>query len=134
MGTTGFGHINSTSGWLQLGPKKNLTSCPGLADHYIWHIFTVEQGEERGHHIHTAFFFDGAKVRSDVCKTRQIGRLWESITGGVSYYYSYNADEKRYGDNLGIGLICQGDACSRGKVHKAIHYLAKDEDTHERAP
>jgi hypothetical protein len=21
-------------GWRQLGPKKNLTSCPGLVDHY----------------------------------------------------------------------------------------------------
>jgi len=26
--------INSTVGWRQLGPKKNLTSCPGLVDHY----------------------------------------------------------------------------------------------------
>ncbi|WP_310271337.1 hypothetical protein, partial [Pseudomonas sp. 3296] len=31
---TGFAPINSTVGWRQLGPKKNLTSCPGLVDHY----------------------------------------------------------------------------------------------------
>jgi putative transposase len=34
IGTTGFDPINSTVGWRQLGPKKNLTSCPGLVDHY----------------------------------------------------------------------------------------------------
>ncbi|MFL1553643.1 hypothetical protein ACI77I_32065, partial [Pseudomonas sp. D47] len=30
-----------------------------MFDHLIWHLCTVEQGEERGYHIHTAFFFDG---------------------------------------------------------------------------
>ncbi|MFL1553644.1 hypothetical protein ACI77I_32070, partial [Pseudomonas sp. D47] len=30
-----------------------------IFDHLIWHICSVEQGEERGYHVHTAFFFDG---------------------------------------------------------------------------
>lgn len=100
-----------------------------IFDHLIWHICSVEQGEERGYHIHTAFFFDGTKVRSDVYKARQVGRLWESITRGQGYYFSCNADKERYGDDLGIGVIWQGDARSQGTVHKAMHYLAKDEDT-----
>lgn len=100
-----------------------------IFDHLIWHICSVEQGEERGYHLHTAFFFDGTKVCSDVYKARQIGRLWESITRGQGYYYSCNADKERYGDDLGIGGICQSDVGIRSKVHKAMHYLAKDEDT-----
>lgn len=100
-----------------------------IFDHLIWHICSVEQGEERGYHIHTAFFFDGRKVRSDVYKARQVGRLWESITSGLGYYYSCNADKVRYGDDLGIGVIYQSDVGIRSKVHKAIHYLVKDQGT-----
>lgn len=100
-----------------------------IFNHLIWHICSVEQGEERGDHIHTAFFFDGTKVRSDVYKARQVGQLWESIARDQGYYFSCNANKERYGDDLGIGIICQGDARSRSKVHKAMHYLAKDEDT-----
>lgn len=110
--------------WLSREIERN-----PIFDHLIWHVCTVEQGEERGYHVHTAFFFDGTKVRSDVYKARQVGRLWESITGGMGYYYSCNANKERYGEDLGIGLICQGDARSRGKVHQAMHYLAKDENT-----
>ena len=100
-----------------------------IFDDLIWHICSVEQGEERGYHIHTAFFFDGAKVRSDVYKARQVGQLWERITRGLGYYYSCNADKERYGDDLGIGLVYQADARIRSKVHKAMRYLVKDEDT-----
>lgn len=100
-----------------------------IFDHLIWHICSVEQGEERGYHIHTAFFFDGAKVRSDIYKARQVGQLWERITRDQGYYYSCNADKERYGDDLGIGLVYQTDAHIRSKVHKAMRYLAKDEDT-----
>ena len=100
-----------------------------IFDHLIWHVCTVEQGEERGYHIHTAFFFDGKKVRSDVYKARQVGQLWESITRGQGYYFSCNADKERYGDDLGIGVIYKGDTHIRSKVNKAMHYLAKDENT-----
>lgn len=100
-----------------------------IFDHLIWHICSVEQGEERGYHVHTAFFFDGTKVRSDVYKARQVGQLWESITRGLGYYYSCNADKERYGDDLGIGLVYRTDANIRIKVHKTMHYLVKDEDT-----
>ncbi|CAI8851442.1 Protein of uncharacterized function (DUF3296) [Pseudomonas zeae] len=100
-----------------------------IFDHLIWHICSVEQGEERGYHIHTAFFFDGGKVRGDVYKARQVGQLWECITRGLGYYYSCNAGKERYGGDLGIGLVYRTDANIRSKVHKAMHYLTKDEDT-----
>ena len=34
IATTGFGPTNSTTGCRQRGPRKNLTSCPGLVDRY----------------------------------------------------------------------------------------------------
>ena len=43
--------------------------------HLTGYICSVEQGEGRGYHIHAAFFFNGAEVRSDFHKARQIGQL-----------------------------------------------------------
>ncbi|WP_447652528.1 hypothetical protein [Pseudomonas abietaniphila] len=36
--------INSTMGWPQRGPRKNLTSCPGLVDHYNSMLRAMELG------------------------------------------------------------------------------------------
>ena len=44
-----------------------------IFDHLIWHICAVEQVEDRGYHIHAAFFFNGNEVWADA-STRP-GRL-----------------------------------------------------------
>ncbi|UHH29272.1 inovirus Gp2 family protein [Pseudomonas veronii] len=54
-----------------------------IFDHLTGYICSVEQGEERGYHIHAAFFFNGAEVRSDFHKARQIGQLWEHPLAGL---------------------------------------------------
>lgn len=95
--------------------------------HEISFICRVEQGEDRGYHIHAAFFFNGAEVRSDIYKAVQIGELWERITRGQGCFNSCNHDKKKYGERLGIGLIRRGDLKSRSHVHKAMQYLVKDD-------
>ncbi|MFL1492155.1 YagK/YfjJ domain-containing protein [Pseudomonas antarctica] len=100
-----------------------------IFDHLIWHICSVEQGEDRGYHIHTAFLFDGAKVGCDVHKARQVGRLWEDITRGQGYCFNCNAYKERYGKDLGIGRLDRNDAGIRSKLHKAMRYLVKDVET-----
>ena len=94
--------------------------------HETGYICSVEQGEDKGFHIHAAFFFNGAEVRSDFSKARSIGDLWEKITHGQGYYYSCNDDKASYGDELGIGVIQRRDIQARQKVVKAMRYLAKD--------
>ncbi|CAD5203570.1 inovirus-type Gp2 protein [Pseudomonas sp. FEN] len=91
------------------------------------YICAVEQGEDKGFHIHAAFFFNGAEVRSDFSKAREIGDLWEQITRGQGYYYSCNDAKGSYGDELGIGTIRRADIQACGKVIKAMHYLVKDD-------
>ena len=61
----------------------------------------VEQGEDRGYHIHAAFFFNGAEVRGDVYKAQQIGELWARLTLGQGYSHSCNHEKDKYGDRLG---------------------------------
>lgn len=94
--------------------------------HETGYICSVEQGEDKGFHIHAAFFFNGAEVRSDYKKARDIGELWEQITRGHGYYYSCNEDKAKYGDEVGIGVILRRDIQAPQKVIKAMSYLAKD--------
>ena len=93
--------------------------------HETGYICSVEQGEDKGFHIHAAFFFNGAEVRSDFAKARSIGDLWEQITRG-GYCYRCNDDKDRYGDEVGIGVILRRDIQSPQKVIKAMSYLTKD--------
>ena len=92
------------------------------------YIFSVEQGEDRGYHIHAAFFFNGNEVRGDIYKAKQIGDLWGRITRGQGYFDSCNHNkEKKYGSRRGIGIILRSDRNIRPHVHYAMSYLVKDD-------
>ncbi len=92
----------------------------------IGYICGVEQGKDMGFHIHAAFFFNGAKVRSDYAKAREIGALWTEITEGRGFWHSSNDEKLSYGSDLGVGTIRRDDALLRAGCIKAMHYLVKD--------
>lgn len=94
--------------------------------HETGYAWTIEQGKDKGFHIHTAFFFNGAHVRSDWHKAVEIGELWFKITGGRGYIFNCNADKAKYGENLGIGIFNRTNSQSIDKVVKAVNYLTKD--------
>jgi len=98
-----------------------------IFDYETGYICAVEQGEDRGYHIHAAFFFNGAQVWKDIYKAQQIGKLWECVTQGQGYFDSCNQDKSRYGEGLGIGVIHRNDREIRAHVHYAMHYLVKDD-------
>ncbi|MDH4555720.1 inovirus Gp2 family protein [Pseudomonas sp. BN417] len=97
-----------------------------IFDHETGYICSVEQGDDRGYHIHAAFFFNGAEVRGDVYKAIQIGELWERITRGQGHFNSCNHDKEKYKDRRGIGVILRNDRKIRPYVHEAMRYLVKD--------
>ncbi|WP_313514260.1 inovirus-type Gp2 protein [Pseudomonas sp.] len=96
-----------------------------IFEHETGYICRVEQGERRGYHIHTAFFFNGAMVRGDIYKAQQIGALWEQITRGKGSYHNCNQGKAQYGDKCGIGMIHRGDEEARDNAHHAMSYLIK---------
>lgn len=98
-----------------------------IFEHETGYICSVEQGEDRGYHVHAAFFFNGHEVRGDIYKAQQIGELWERITRGHGCFNSCNHNKESYGERLGIGLIKRNDHNARSHVHYAMHYLVKDE-------
>jgi len=98
-----------------------------IFEHETGYVCSVEHGEDKGFHIHAAFFFNGAEVRSDFAKARKVGELWEQITRGQGYFFSCNDDKDRYGDELGIGVIKRADNEACRKSIKAVSYLIKDD-------
>ena len=97
-----------------------------IFEHATGYICVVEQGKDRGYHIHAAYFFNGNEVRGDVHRAVRIGELWERITHGQGYINSCNHDKEKYEDERGIGIIQRNDRTIRCNVHKAMRYLVKD--------
>ena len=98
-----------------------------IFDHETGYICSVEQGEDRGYHIHAAFFFNGAHVSADIYRAQRIGELWERITRGQGYFNNCNLEKEKYQDRVGVGLIHKRDLIARGNVHYAMRYLVKND-------
>lgn len=98
-----------------------------IFDHETGYICSVEQGEDRGYHIHAAFFFNGAEVSADIYRAQRIGELWERITRGQGYFNNCNLEKDKYQDRLGLGLIHRRDLKARGNVQYAMRYLVKND-------
>ena len=98
-----------------------------IFDHETGYICSVEQGEDRGYHIHAAFFFNGAHVSADIYRAQRIGELWERITPGQGYFNNCNLEKEKYQDRVGVGLIHKRDLIARGNVHYAMRYLVKND-------
>ncbi len=100
-----------------------------LFDQEIGYICSVEQGEDRGYHIHAAFFFNGAEVSADIYRAQRIGELWQRITRGQGYINNCNLEKDKYQDQdrLALGLIHRRDLNARVNVHYAMRYLVKND-------
>jgi hypothetical protein len=98
-----------------------------IFEHETGYICAVEQGDDVGYHIHTAFFFNGSNVRGDIHKAQLIGELWQCITRGRGYYNSCNHNKEVYGEDCGIGMIQREDGRQRAHVYRTMEYLVKDD-------
>lgn len=110
----------------QLLKKKDLGSKPfeGLIG-YVW---AIEQGADKGYHIHCAFYFNGQKHQRDSYIAYHIGILWRTITGNQGTFYNCNKHKKKY-RYLGIGMIHRNDDTAVNHSISAVAYLARPEKT-----
>ena len=72
-------------------------------------VIALEQGHDRGYHVHLLLMFDGSKRWKDTHIGQLVGEKWQSITGGLGSYYNcnnpqYKQKQKALG-RLGIGMI-----------------------------
>lgn len=92
----------------------------------LGYAIAIEQGHEKGFHIHCLFFFDGSQERLDIAKGAALGRLWcYGITRGRGIYHNSNAWQHTYEDN-GIGMISRSDPQACANAVRFARYLTKD--------
>ena len=88
----------------------------------------LEQGETRGYHFHTVYYFKGSEHQNDWYLAQQIGRLWEHVTHDLGTYHSCNtpAEKDKYDQLgiLGVGMIHRNDRIACENAVHAVGYLA----------
>lgn len=72
-------------------------------------VIALEQGHDRGYHVHLLLMFDGSKRCKDTHIGQLVGEKWQSVTGGLGSYYNcnklqYKKKQEALG-RLGVGMI-----------------------------
>ena len=102
-----------------------------LFEHLVGSAWCLEQGETRGYHLHTVYYFKGSEHQNDYYMARQIGELWVAIAEGLGTYHSCNtpSEREKYDQlgKLGVGMIHRNNAVACENSMKAIGYLADTE-------
>lgn len=104
-------------------------------DHLVGSIIRVEQGEDRGFHIHAAFFFNGSERFRQFHVAERIGELWEEITKGRGYWHDSAREWVKRGgndDDRGTGMFQRRDEKGRYAVTELMTYLVMDKGQHLR--
>lgn len=95
--------------------------------HMTGYMWSIEQGEDKGFHMHLVFFFNGSEVCRDIVMGNMIGQeLWvDRITLGRGTYYNCNMHKDRYGDAVGIGTIRRDSDEECLNAIRCLQYLPK---------
>jgi hypothetical protein len=103
---------------------NRLRYTDSVFDPMVGSIWCIEQGKERGYHIHLAYFFSGSQVQNAWYKGECIRERWISITSGLGTSHNCNGDEKRY-PRRGIGLIHRNNEEECERAVEAMVYLSE---------
>lgn len=92
---------------------------------YAW---CIEQGVDKGYHIHLACFYAGYQHQNDWFIANTIGQMWLEIVGEGGMFYSCNtpAVKANYLERglLGVGMIHRDNPVEVQNAIQAVSYLA----------
>ena len=99
---------------------------------YSW---AIEQGKERGYHVHLLLMYDGTKVQNGSYYAQRVGEKWQEITQGHGSYFNLHSKDyihklRMAGCDIGIGMVSRNNEGDWERVVTVIEYLtdpAKDE-------
>lgn len=99
---------------------------------YSW---AIEQGKERGYHVHLLLMYDGTKVQNGSYYAQRVGEKWQEITQGHGCYFNLHNKEyihklRMAGCDIGIGMVSRNNEGDWERFVTVIEYLtdpAKDE-------
>ncbi|MGD7152632.1 inovirus-type Gp2 protein [Ralstonia pseudosolanacearum] len=93
-------------------------------------VWTIEQGEETGLHLHVILFYS-SDHNHDAFIAQQIGEYWVNVvTQGEGDYWNSNDGRRKqfyetHGHGVGVGQINWGDDDKRDALRTNLAYLAK---------
>ncbi|WP_440095200.1 hypothetical protein ACSUBI_13175 [Acinetobacter baumannii] len=95
---------------------------------YAW---ALEQGENKGYHCHLLLIYDPSKRMSDWYLADQVGKLWQSITGNLGWYFNCNTTDHKQQfkelNRLGVGHIQCNVQLEVSNALNAAMYLVNPE-------
>ncbi|AYA69808.1 inovirus Gp2 family protein [Acinetobacter sp. WCHA55] len=99
---------------------------------YSW---AIEQGRERGYHVHLLLMYDGTKVQNGSYYAQRVGEKWQQITQGYGSYFNLHSKDyinklRMAGCDIGIGMVSRNNEDDWERVVTVVEYLtdpAKDE-------
>ena len=99
---------------------------------YSW---AIEQGKERGYHVHLLLMYDGTKVQNGSYYAQRVGEKWQDITQGHGSYFNLHSKDyihklRMAGCDIGIWMVSRNNEGDWERVVTVIEYLtdpAKDE-------
>lgn len=103
-----------------------------LFKYLVGYIVRIEQGQDQGFHLHTAFFFNGSNVFRQFSIAERIGELWVEITQSRGYWHDSSREFNGDDDLRGTGMFRRSDTQGRQAVANLMTYLVKDKDQHLR--
>lgn len=103
-----------------------------LFEHLVSSGWCVEQGKEKGYHIHAFYCFKGSEHQQDWYLAQEIGRLWKAIAADFGGgYHNCNTPESKAiyqrAKRAGVGMIHRHDDLACENMIHALGYLAKPE-------
>jgi len=92
---------------------------------YSW---AIEQGKEKGYHVHLLLIYDGAKVQNGSYYAQRAGEKWQEITNGEGSYFNLNCKEyknklRQAGCEIGLGMVSRNNEGDWDLLLAVISYL-----------
>lgn len=104
------------------------TQRQGIFANLVGYAWRLEQGVDKGYHIHWTSFYKGHEHKNDWYMASEVGNMWLTITSGMGQFYNCNTSENKTHYQqlgiLGIGMIYQKDPEQVQRALRAIGYLA----------
>ncbi|WP_162625937.1 inovirus-type Gp2 protein [Acinetobacter sp. MB5] len=111
---------------------NRLSNRDGCFQDLHWWAWALEQGAQRGYHIHLLLVYDGNKHQNDEYLALQVGLYWkEKLTAGEGEFYTANQKHVkahfRIMGSLGIGMIHRNCPTEVNNALAAARYLVSSE-------
>ncbi|MHA3114603.1 inovirus Gp2 family protein [Acinetobacter sp. ANC 4635] len=111
---------------------NRLSNRDGCFSNLHWWAWALEQGLQRGYHIHLLLVYDGHRHQNDYYLGLEVGRYWRDVlTDGEGEFYTSNQPKikHRYSlmNRLGIGMIYRDNPIAIENALNASAYLVSPE-------